>query len=676
MVTALVVGGISIIKSKEVIKNEAEGKLLQMAQSLGNEFDNSLHQIESSVSVIESTVENIDLANIENKDYLKKYEANLQPIIMDTMSKLKGVMGAYVIFEPQVTGTNSQVWYADTERTGVFTLQPRYNLTDFKEDNVDMAWYYNAIRNKKGIWSEPFVDSVTKVNMISYTMPIYNGNKLLGVTGMDVRFDDLKKIITGIKTYQTGYAFLLSKDYKFLVHKKLKAEDNLKTIENGKYKFITDEMDKHPFGIVRSNFDGENKIISFSKLHDGKIFVIAVPEKEIFTEMLKLIWLIAGIMLIGIAGIACLALYIGKKISEPIVIATDFINKTAALDLGNYENTKEAQLLLSSKDETGAMGSALISLRKELRNIVETIKQNSHAVLDYSTRVAATADETVQSMEDVSRIVEELAKGATEQASDAQKGAEKLNSLAEEINIASDSCTRVKDFSNQTQTINEQGIQVMENLMEKFVANIQSAENVASNIDVLANKSDSIGEIISSIQSIAEQTNLLALNAAIEAARAGEQGRGFAVVAEEVKNLAEQTQISTKEIADIVNEIQREIGTAKRNMDEAGNVVAQVNQAIKESQKAFQEIGKAVLNTIKQIDELVGNIEKVDKDKAEVQNSIQGISAISEESAASTKEVSASVEEQTSAMEDILQTIEDLKTLAGKLDQVVDKFKL
>jgi methyl-accepting chemotaxis protein len=94
------------------------------------------------------------------------------------------------------------------------------------------------------------------------------------------------------------------------------------------------------------------------------------------------------------------------------------------------------------------------------------------------------------------------------------------------------------------------------------------------------------------------------------------------------------------------------------------------------SQKSFNGIEKAITNMITQIDTLGSNIINVDKNKDRVLRSIEGISAISEQSAASTEEISASMQEQTSAMEEILNASENLEKIVGKLDDIVQKFIL
>lgn len=385
---------------------------------------------------------------------------------------------------------------------------------------------------------------------------------------------------------------------------------------------------------------------------------------------------VINFMILAVAVIVLsviVAFYFSKKISNPILIISKLLDKTAKLDL-TYD--KDYEGILKYKDETGVMAQSVIDLRVVLREITINLKENSQEVLTSSKQMAVATDETVQSIEAVSVAIEELAKGATNQVHDAQSGASELSNLAEEINTAVNSSALLKEYSNETKLVNTEGLQSMKVLTERFRESNKSNEEVVENISLLENKSNSIGKIISTIQSVAEQTNLLALNAAIEAARAGEAGKGFAVVAEEVRKLAEKTAEATNEITNMIGEIQGEITKVTMNINKGASVNKESNLAMMLSQKSFNSIEEAITNMIAQIDTLGSNIHNVDKNKDKVLQSIEGMSAISEQSAASTQEISASMEEQTSAMEEISNTAENLEKIVAKLDEIVQKFIL
>jgi methyl-accepting chemotaxis protein len=135
--------------------------------------------------------------------------------------------------------------------------------------------------------------------------------------------------------------------------------------------------------------------------------------------------------------------------------------------------------------------------------------------------------------------------------------------------------------------------------------NIRSqAEAVAENIVSLSEKTQAIGEIISTVNDIAEQSHLLALNAAIEAAAAGEHGRSFSVIAGEVKNLADQSREATVQVRVILGDIQKGINSSvmlteeavkrvesgKQQADVANGTIRTMADSIQQSVQAFQQI--------------------------------------------------------------------------------------
>ncbi|WP_407649417.1 methyl-accepting chemotaxis protein [Brevibacillus composti] len=195
-------------------------------------------------------------------------------------------------------------------------------------------------------------------------------------------------------------------------------------------------------------------------------------------------------------------------------------------------------------------------------------------------------------------------------------------------------------------------------------------------IQVLGQKSEQIGNVISLITNIAAQTNLLALNAAIEAARAGEHGRGFAVVADEVRKLAEESSRAGGQVHDLILDIQLEVGKTVEAMERNGHAIGQGLNLVNQAGKAFEEITSGVDQVSEQIQTISAAIQEMNASTDTLLHTAYHAEQATRESEAHAQNVAASAEEQHASMEEISSAAETLAKMAENLQSVVNRFKL
>lgn len=234
----------------------------------------------------------------------------------------------------------------------------------------------------------------------------------------------------------------------------------------------------------------------------------------------------------------------------------------------------------------------------------------------------------------------------------------------------------VNSASNKVRDVVEEGLKEIDNLLRVTEESNEVAKEISEGILKTHESSSKIGQASNVIASIAEQTNLLALNAAIEAARAGEMGRGFSIVAGEIKKLAEQSSKSTKEIDEIVKELQSNAQHAVKTMERVSEITKEQTDSVMKNKDKYILIEEAMESTLEVLEELNASGQEIENMKNVIIDTLQNLSAIAEENSAATEEISASIEEQTAFIEEIANASDRLSDLAQKLQAIIEKFKV
>lgn len=668
VILSLAIIGISSNQSSKLLEEEAMQNVELLTRANEEKLNLVLEKASSSVNGLKPVISGIiDPELLKEEGYIDEVDQTISGIIMETAAETKA-LSLYFYFDPNLIGGSRNISYS--AKDGEASRNGQLPIESFDQSDSGMDWYYNPIETKAGYWTDPYYWEPHKRDVVSYTVPVYSGETLIGVMGADIDFAVFKDAVNSISVYETGYSSFLSSDFNFLVHPEYGVEDSLQSIGSGD---LQAEIESKKDGVGEFRSNGVDRIIGYGELGNGQIILTVVPRAEVLAkanEMGSLLLSVAAgaVLLAVVVGFA-----IGKKISKPILQVSDLAITTANLDLrynDSYDN------LLGRKDEIGGMARAFSEMRGSLRELSLNLDEIVDKVSGDAKVLSSTTEESSAAIEEVAASADELTSASNYQLESTSNGMERLTVLASHIKATVDEAEYVKSVINGVGESSRAGKESLEKLTERMEVTLSSTLMLVEDIDKLSGRSGDIGEIIETIKSISNQTNLLALNASIEAARAGEAGRGFAVVAEEIRKLAEESELSTQSIREIVEEMQNSIKTVEREMSESSRVVESTSESSKEVSSTFEAIEDSISKAIETTDSFVEKIMNIRADKEALIESMEEISRITEDNVSSTEEMSASIEEQTASMEEVSTMATELEAIAQRLKTEVDKIEL
>ena len=337
--------------------------------------------------------------------------------------------------------------------------------------------------------------------------------------------------------------------------------------------------------------------------------ILAKNDSDIYSQIYTIIIeaIIIGIIFIIISSILVL-LYI-RSITNPL---QKIIEISKEISKGNLTDTEKT---IHRKDELGELADSFATMRKELVGIIIRVR-------DSVEKITSSAQELSQGSNDLSHRTES-------QAASLEETASSMEQMASTIKSSTDQSVQ----GNRMMVESRQSIESAGDIILETTKNIEEVYEASTKIK----------DITNIIENIAFQTNILALNAAVEAARAGDQGKGFAVVASEVRNLAQTTQSSVKDITNLVDNAYDKINKATDSARTSQEIFNDLRVKIDETARIMQDISSTAV-------EQQTGVDQVNRAVADMDSVTQQNAALVEESYAATMSLSNQAQELYEAM--------------------------
>lgn len=479
----------------------------------------------------------------------------------------------------------------------------------------------------------------------------------------------------GVAGMKTSYVYVVSPDGTMLYHPT--PEKIGEKVENAAVSAVVSKIaNKQPVqnGVIEYEFKGAMKYASIY-VNEGQdyILVVTADADELFQTLTRT----KGIGLTMLAVFFILTVLLGSVLAYLVIKPVNALSKiTLQISDMDFKASEEHKKLNERKDETGRMSRALWVLREALVQVVVDIREKSDTLMEAAERLSQNVTETNSNMAQVETAVNEIAQGASSQAEETLQASENVIRMGEMVQETDGQVDKLLAYAQEIQKSAASAKEVLNSLNEVNGQAESYIDMIAVQTNTTNESAMKISEATKLISEIAEQTNLLSLNASIEAARAGEAGRGFAVVASEIQKLAEQSNESANRIEDIINELLADSKKAVATMDSVKAIMKTQSEQVGQTDEAFNSINDGIQESIRGINSISDQTGQLDKERGNVVDVVQSLTAVAEENAANAEETSASVVEITSIIDEISDETTTLREISENLEEKVSVFKI
>lgn len=401
MLCSGVVGGIGMVHLKKLSDQNSAQIMNLTCREEGKKLDHIFHSVEQSVKIISSnTIHDLEMDKVLASETMRGILINnLRPIVLAAANSTRGAVAVYVHFNPELAPPDYGLFYSKTVVNRQFHEQAVTDLSKLTEEEKQKAdWYYKPIEEGRGVWLEPYDNGKIKEDVVSYVVPIYQGDVLIGVAGMDILFSDIEKAVAKINPYETGYAYLVNSENKMIYHPYGVTELPMTDVNKWNEFHLKVKQSSGGSHIFEYKENRNAYKVACYELENGMSMLLTAPKSVIDAEnekmLRELIISVIGIIIIS----SLISVFISQGIIRPLKELTVASKKIADGDL-------KITIPSGSKDEVGELAVSLQQTVDCLRVYMDRISD-----LAYTDALTSVKSKTAYT-EEVRRINQNIENG-------------------------------------------------------------------------------------------------------------------------------------------------------------------------------------------------------------------------------------------------------------------------
>ena len=676
---------------------------------------------------IASLVEGILAVRTARRAVVEKIEDHLIDKANDTAEIIDGRIIAFLQFLEGIARMpilrNAEVSVTDkiaflAQEVSFNTQLVEMNLTDTKGQCIisdgetlsvaERDWFRAAVAGKR-FFSNPYTSRANGKLINTLSVPIYDGQTIIGVLSADISGIYLSENISDIVIGTTGNCYVIGTNGVIIADKDTAlVQKQVNIIEQAKNDLSlasTAAFFQHVLQSKQSEVDyytyqNVKYIASFATVDTADwVVIIRAPVNEFMGTVNALRMSMIGIGVIILLIALVIVYFVAGMMVKPIQTAV-----SALRNIAQGEGDLTVRLPVTGNDEITDMSEYFNETIAKIGASIRAVGTNSHNMEEIGDELASNMTETASAVNEISANIDGVKQQAMTQAASVTETAATIEEIVRTIKQLNGSIeTQAASVAQSSSSVEEMVANIASigqtlGKTDEVIRSLTTATGdgkatlVTSNTvtQKIAEESGSLMEASSVIQHIASQTNLLAMNAAIEAAHAGEAGKGFAVVADEIRKLAEESSMQGKTITATLKTLSGEIETlsaSSKTVEEKFNAIFTLAEQVKEmsarlteSMREQENGSKEVLTAIKSINtvtiEVQAGSEEMLKGGEGVASEMQKLDSLTRIITDSMNEMASGAVQINNAIQEVSEITQKNKRSIENLAQEVSKFKV